>query len=118
MTNFFIKIYRFFKNKRAWLWSALIFLFIVFGYFASQIHFEEDINKLMPSSKNKDGSTKLAFADLRIKDKIYLLFEGKNVDSTVATCDAFVDSLSKHDNHRQMVENVFYRLSDDLMPDM
>lgn len=118
MTELFIKIYRYFKRHRSLLWAVLIALLVVFGYFASQIHFEEDINKLMPSSKNKDGSTKLAFADLRIKDKIYLLFEGKNVDSTVATCDAFVDSLSKHDNHRQMVENVFYRLSDDLMPDM
>ncbi len=118
MTNFFIKIYRFFKNKRAWLWSALIFLFIVFGYFASRIHFEEDINKLMPSSKNEDGSTKIAFADLRIKDKTYLLFQGDNVDSIINTCDIFVDSLLKRDTHKKMVENVFYRLPDELIPDM
>ena len=35
---------------------------------------EEDIDKLMPSSKNEDGTTKLAFANLRIKDKTFLLF--------------------------------------------
>jgi len=118
MINLFIEIYRFFKDKHTLLWTVLISLFAVFGYFASQIHFEEDINKLMPSSKNKDGSTKLAFADLRIKDKTFLLFEGENVDSITETCDSFIDSLSKRDSHRQMVENVFYRLSDNLMPDM
>ena len=53
----------------------MIAVFAFFGYFACQIHLEEDINKLMPSSKNEDGTTKLAFADLKIKDKTFLLFE-------------------------------------------
>ena len=72
----------------------------------------------MPSSKNEDGSTKIAFADLRIKDKTYLLFQGDNVDSIINTCDIFVDSLLKRDTHKKMVENVFYRLPDELIPDM
>ena len=50
-------------------------LFVFFGYFATRIHLEEDINKLMPSSKNEDGTTKLAFADLKIKDKVFVTFE-------------------------------------------
>ncbi len=75
----------------------MVALFVFFGFFAMQLHLEEDINKLMPSSRNEDGTTKLAFADLRIKDKTFLLFERKTptvtTDQMAETCDAFVEVL-------------------------
>lgn len=124
MTEFCIKIYRYFRNHRAVFWLSMIALYAFFGYFASQIYLEEDINKLMPSSKNEDGTTKLAFANLRIKDKTFLLFEGKDgasVEHIAGTCDAFIDSLERRnaavDPTRQMVGDVFYKLPDDLMLD-
>ena len=76
MTAFCLRIYRYFRSHRAVCWVSMLLLFVLLGGFAAQIHLEEDINKLMPSSKNEDGSTKLAFADLRIKDKTFLLFAG------------------------------------------
>ena len=89
-----------------------------------QIHLEEDINKLMPSSKNEDGTTKLAFADLKIKDKTFLLFErisgntqepgNADLSGLIAVCDAFIDSLQQD---TALIEDVFYRLDDELMPD-
>ena len=125
MTEFCIKIYRFFRNHRAVFWVSMIALYAFFGYFASKIYLEEDINKLMPSSKNEDGTTKLAFANLRIKDKTFLLFEGKNgasVEHIAKICDAFIDSLeSKNaamDSTQQVIGNIFYRLPDDLMLDV
>ena len=125
MTEFCIKIYRFFRNHRAVFWVLMIALYAFFGYFASKIYLEEDINKLMPSSKNEDGTTKLAFANLRIKDKTFLLFEGKNgasVEHIAKICDAFIDSLeSKNaamDSTQQVIGNIFYRLPDDLMLDV
>ena len=57
------------------MWFSMVLLFLITGYGAACIHLEEDLNKLMPSSRNADGSIKTAFADLRIKDKTYLLFE-------------------------------------------
>ncbi len=124
MTALCIKIYRFFQAHRVVFWLSLVGLFVFFGYFASRIHLEEDINKLLPSSKNEDGSTKLAFADLRIKDKTFLLFEGKDGASTehiAATCDAFIDSLQAKnaalDPSQQAIGDIFYRLSDNLLPD-
>lgn len=124
MTEFCIRIYRFFRNHRAVFYLSMIALYAFFGYFASQIHLEEDINKLMPSSKNEDGTTKLAFANLRIKDKTFLLFEGKDGASTehiAETCDAFIDLLesqnSAMDSAQQVIGNIFYRLPDDLMLD-
>ena len=125
MTEFCIKIYRFFRNHRAAFWVSMIALYAFFGYFASKIYLEEDINKLMPSSKNEDGTTKLTFANLRIKDKTFLLFEGKNgasVEHIAEVCDAFIDSLESRnaamDSTHQVIGNIFYRLPDDLMLDV
>ena len=124
MTELCIKVYRFFRNHRITFWFSMVAMFVFCGYFASKIHLEEDINKLMPSSGNGDGSTKLAFADLRIKDKMFLLFEGRDgtsVEHIIETCDAFVDSLGlgdeSQDSGRLAMGDVFYRLSDDLLPD-
>ena len=107
------------------MWLSMVVLFIVSGYFASQIHLEEDLNKLMPSSKNPDGTTKLAFADLRIKDKTYLLFESKAAKATpevlAKVCDEFVDSLMARDGARdssaRVVGDVFYSLPEELALD-
>ena len=73
----------------------------------------------------QDGTTKLAFANLRIKDKTFLLFEGKNgasVEHITEICDAFIDSLESRnaamDSTQQVIGNIFYRLPDDLMLDV
>ncbi len=117
MTNFFIRLSLYFRKHQLVCWLSMMALFVVFGYFAAQIHLEEDINKLMPSSKNDDGTTKLAFADLKIKDKTFLLFEGSEVEELIETCDEFVDSLLQRDSVSQTIGDVFYRLPDDLMLD-
>ena len=95
----------------------MVALFAFFGCFATQLHLEEDINKLMPSSKNEDGTTKLAFADLKIKDKVFLLFAGKDTEELITVCDGFVDSLLQCDSTDQTIGDVFYRLDEDLLPD-
>lgn len=119
MTNYFICIYHYFRNHRLICWLSMVVLFVFFGYFATQIHLEEDINKLMPSSKNEDGTTKLAFADLKIKDKTFLLFEdtgGVGSSKLHETCDAFVDSLLAEDKDF-VIGDIFYRLDEDLLPE-
>ena len=118
MTKMFIRLFDYFQTHRLAYWGSMAALFVFFGYFAMQIHLEEDIDKLMPSSKNEDGTTKLAFADLKIKDKVFLLFakETKDVgyEDLATACDAFVDSLQQDST---LIEDVFYQLSEDLMPD-
>ena len=114
MTELFVRIYQYFHSHRLVCWLSLVTFFVLFGYCASQIHLEEDINQLMPSSKNEDGSTKLAFADLKIKDKVFVLFEGSDYQELVATCDAFADSLQRD---TALVENLFYRIDEELLPD-
>ena len=120
MTELFVRIYQYFHSHRLFYWLSMVSLFVLFGYFSSQIHLEEDINQLMPSSKNEDGTTKLAFADLKIKDKVFVLFTTSH--STLhtppsiltAVCDAFADSLQRD---TVLVENLFYRMDEDLLPE-
>lgn len=125
MTTLCIRIFRFFRRHRYCYWSSLAGLLVLCGYFASQIHLEEDLNKLMPSSQNEDGSTKLAFANLRIKDKTFLLFAAKDAtakEHIAETCDAFIDSLMQRNaalpEERRMIGDIFYHLSEDLLPDL
>ena len=49
MTGFFIRLYHFFRDHQAVYWLTMVALFVVLGFFASRIHLEEDIDKLMPS---------------------------------------------------------------------
>ena len=114
MTHFFVRVYQYFRTHRTVYWLSMVVLFFFLGWQASQLHLEEDIDKLMPSSKNEDGTTKLAFADLKIKDKVFLLFEGKQTDELTAVCDAFVDSLERDS---ALIEDVFYQLDENMMPE-
>lgn len=116
MTELFIRLSRYFRSHRIVCWLSMAALFAFFGYFAAQLHLEEDINKLMPSSKNEDGTIKLAFADLKIKDKVFLLFEGTDTDTLSAVCDDFVGQLLQRDSVSQTIADAFYYLDEDLLP--
>ncbi len=114
MTELFVRIYRFFHSHRLVCWLSMVSLFALFGYFASQIHLEEDINKLMPSSRNEDGTIKLAFADLKIKDGVFVLFDGADQQQLIAACDDFADSLQQD---TAQIKNLFYKIDEELMPE-
>ncbi len=114
MTNLCIAIYRFFRQHRTCCWVSMVALFAFFGFFASKIHLEEDISRLMPASRNEDGSVKLAFENLRIKDKTFLLFEGKSPERLIEVCDSFVTFLEED---TVLVDDVFYRIPDELLGD-
>ena len=117
MTEFCIRVYHYFRSHRFVYWGSMILMMAFFGYFAAQIHLEEDLAKMLPSSKNEDGSTKLAFQDLRLKDKTFLLFEGKDgatPEEIIAVCDSFVTELvtwnAELDSADHVIDNVFCEL--------
>lgn len=73
---------------------------------------------MLPSSKNEDGTTKLAFQDLKLKDKTFLLFQGKEgatTDDIIACCDSFITVIKDWnetlDPEDRVIDNVF-----DVMP--
>lgn len=118
MTQLFIRIYRFFDRHRAiWIISMLALLGF-FGFYASKIHLEEDIVRLLPASHNEDGSVKLAFANLRIKDKTFIVFEdrqGLGADSLCQVVDAFCDSLMQVEtalpDEQKTIADLFWKIS-------
>jgi len=123
MTRLFIKIYEFFDRHRAVWISSMVALLCFFGFFAQKIYLEEDIARLLPSSRNEDGSIKLAFSSLRIKDKSFLVFEdrgGIGVDSLCQVVDAFCDTLLAKDQmqpeEKRTISDLFYSVNvEDLM---
>lgn len=122
MTRLAIAVYRYFRSHRAVYWGVMLALFAFFGFFASRVHFEEDLNKMMPSSRNHDGTTKLAFADLHIKDKVYLLFEEQKrmpTDSLASAADEFIDSLqtaaARQNPQAPIIRDIFSQMPEDIM---
>lgn len=79
MTRIVLSIYHFLAAHKVFRWGALIVSTIVFAILASQIHFEEDITKLLPSTGDQNES--LAFSQLKVKDKIFILVSSANQDA-------------------------------------
>ena len=123
MTKLFIRLYEFFNTHKAvWLLS-MVALLGFFGYYSTKIYLEEDIARLLPSSRNEDGSIKLAFSSLRIKDKSFIVFQDKEGMGPEALCeviDAFCDTILAQDNalpeEKRTIGNLFYQVpTEDLM---
>ncbi len=123
MTQFFIQIYHFFDRHRTLWVASMVALIAVFGFFSTKIYLEEDIVRLLPSSRNEDGSLKLSFSNLKIKDKTFLVFEdvdGVGTDSLCRVVDAFCDTLMATEallpDDQKTIDDLFSSLSvEDLM---
>lgn len=120
MTKFTIAVYHFFKNHKAIFYAALILPTLLFIYLSSKIEFEEDITKLLPSAE--DGSAKeLVFSNLKVKDKVFILFNPKSdtvaLEDLATTCDEFIEALLAKDTTHNTINNVLYQLDEDLFMD-
>lgn len=119
MENLFIKIYEFLKPKR-WLTYTLILLSVaLFGFYASKVEFEEDISKLLPAT-DAESSSGLAFADLKVKDKIFIQIvareEGSvDIQQMAEVCDMFMSELLMRDTATHYINDALYSIDDDLM---
>lgn len=113
-----ISLYHFFQKHKIPLYSLLIISSLLFVYIGSKVEYEEDISKLLPSTKN-DGSVGLVFENLKVKDKIFLLFIPKSdsIDAGILTekCDDFIAGLLAKDSTNKDIQNILYRVDDELM---
>lgn len=119
MAKFFISLYRLLSRRRWITYTFIILSFALFLGFGLRIEFEEDISKLLPQSDNNTFAS-LAFKDLRVKDKIFI--QMLPADSTAAVDpetmaalnDEFVTSLLEADTATHYIDNVLYRIDDDV----
>jgi predicted RND superfamily exporter protein len=117
MTRFFIQLYNLFKQRRALFYTLVAGTFALFAFLASKLEYEEDISKLLPSTDNTETKG-LAFAELKVKDRIYMQFfsrsGAKDADALLEASSAFVDSLIALDEAAGDVGEVFFEVDDAL----
>ncbi len=119
MSKFTLAVYRFFKSHKALFYITMLGSFAVFLALGLQIKYEEDISKLLPSGTIGD-SEQLVFDNLKVKDKIFILFTAK--DSTAdakperlaEACDAFCERLTEADKD-STINNILYSLDEQLL---
>jgi len=94
MATFFIGIYRFFQKRKLLLFSIVAFLFVILGYFATKLKYEEDITRFIPNTADSKNINAV-FQHLKIKDKIVVLFSSKTEDTgkIIETGEAFSAAL-------------------------
>lgn len=119
MSKFTIAAFHFFKKHKVLFYTLLIVTFGVFAYFSSKMQFEEDITKLLPPMKSDENSTEMVFANLKVKDKLFILLEPLNDEVDVATmataCDELVDSIMSNQEAQKMLTDVLYRIDEDML---
>lgn len=118
MENFFVALYRYFSRHRAVFCTVLLVSALVFGYFASRIHFEENIIALLPKTDESKRSA-VAFADIKVKDKIFIQITGDGSicapEDLASAMDTFIEMLNAEDSGRY-IDNILYKFdADDIM---
>ncbi|MDR1102684.1 MAG: MMPL family transporter [Tannerella sp.] len=113
-----ITLYRFFERHKLLFYGLLALSSLLFVYLGSRVTYEEDITKLLPSAQT-GSSEKLVFENLKVKDKIFLLFvpRANTVDAGLLTerCDAFMEGLLQKDSATHYIHDVLYRIDDELI---
>lgn len=112
-----VAAYRYFGKHKVVMYLSLIVTLGVFGFLGSKLHLEEDIAKLVPAADT--GSGQLAFADLKVKDRITVIFEpeSEEVEPYVLTeaCDEFFTLLEEMDTAHHYVASTLYVLDEDML---
>lgn len=111
MHKIFIPIYRFFKGRQVLMYLIMAVTFLVFMFFGLQLHFEEDITKLLPSSSVE---SQLAFGSIGLKDKVFIQVTSSGdrlaPEEIGEMTDAFVDMLFERDSQSRYISNILYRM--------
>ena len=102
---FFVKTYKFFKQRKALMYTLLVASLAVFVIFGLKMQYEEDLSKLLPATeKNESG---LVFGNLKVKDKIFIQMTGQTPDVMAGYMDELMDSVVAHD---MPIANTLYKM--------
>jgi predicted RND superfamily exporter protein len=83
-----------------------------------KINFAEDITQLLPSV-GENGVEKFVFANLKVKDKVFILFNAKSEDVSpddlIQACDDFTELLVEKDTAYNLISSIFYQVEDEVI---
>jgi predicted RND superfamily exporter protein len=120
MAKFTIYIYRYFKAHKIVFYSILLLSTAFFAYSGFKIDFAEDITQLLPSTEEK-GVEKFVFANLKVKDKVFILFNSKSedidTDELIQACDDFSELLLAKDTAYHLINSIFYQVEEETIQD-
>lgn len=99
MSKIFISIYNYFRKHRIAFYSLFAVSFLLAGFFASRVKFEEDISKILPRDKKIDKLNEI-FQNSKFLDKLVVMVSMKDTtsqepDSLVAYADHFVNTATE-----------------------
>src|SRR5215471_17982943 len=100
MEKFFTRIYYYFRDHRPVLFVSFIISFVLIAFFASRIHFEEDISRILPHDKKMDKLNDV-FQNSKFADKLVVTVSLK--DTAAAQPDSltgFSDTLVAYVNEK------------------
>ncbi|MDR1581687.1 MAG: MMPL family transporter [Prevotellaceae bacterium] len=116
MAKFTIFIYKYFSAHKAIFYSILLLSTAFFAYSGLKINFAEDITQLFPSIEEK-GIEKFVFANLKVKDKVFILFNSKSedagADALIQACDDFAELLIEKDTVYHLISSIFYQVEEE-----
>lgn len=122
MTKIVLSIYYFFAKHSALRWGSLIASALIFVALALQLRFEEDITKLLPSTG--DSQEGLAFSQLKVKDKIFLLVTSADEQSSLSpddlieVQDEFTGALLDADTAGVYIADILSEVDEEVMLDV
>ncbi|MEP7107252.1 MAG: 1-acyl-sn-glycerol-3-phosphate acyltransferase [Ferruginibacter sp.] len=117
MAKIFTSIYRYFEKNRLVFFFIFSISFVLAGYFALQVKFEEDISKILPKDKQTDQLNQV-FKNSRFMDRLVVTVSLKDSnamaapDSLVAFADQFVNTAQ--DKLSPWITKISYKVDDSL----
>jgi len=87
MEKIFTRIYYYFKDHQPVLFVSFIISFVGIAFFASRIHFEEDISKFLPHDKKMEKLNEV-FQNSKFADKLVITVSLK--DTSTAQPDSLL----------------------------
>ncbi|HNF43481.1 MAG TPA: MMPL family transporter, partial [Ferruginibacter sp.] len=93
MEKLLLSIYQFYHRRKPALYGSFFLLLLLFGWFASRVHFEEDISKILPKDKKIEKLNEV-FQNSKFMDKLAITVSLKDSNSTDAdSLVSYADSL-------------------------
>lgn len=118
MSKIVLALYHFFQRNKVLMYALMLVSTLVFVYFGLKLEYEENIVKLLPKSQNAAAS-EMAFENLRVKDKIFIEFVGKEQvllpEDLAVYSDDFFATLLEQDTATHYIDNVLQVIDDDMM---
>lgn len=118
MSKIVLALYHFFQKNKVLMYALMLVSTLVFVYFGLKLEYEENIVKLLPKSQNAAAS-EMAFENLRVKDKIFIEFVGKEQvllpEDLAVYSDDFFATLLEQDTATHYIDNVLQVIDDDMM---